>query len=386
MRDASRTIVPASRSIEYANKLVAPVPARVIDPPPRETGTDQRAPGLLRAGASRSRFPSWRPNPGSALATWVREEKRFSSTRALPDRCAARPDPRPVCCSSYRTRESPGSGSFTSAVGGQIRANLGGCGRRRGQMVWLLVLAAIVAQSLDYQWRVLPSQRHRILRARKGGLVLAALRKRRGEPHERRSSESLTAPRATSLRGKTYARLQDLGKAMPDLRKALRLRPTTRGPRGVRGRQQPPRWDAAGAIEAYSRAIALDPTIRPVRPREGNSSTTRGGWTMQPSICDARRHGRFWETTGSRRTPSLVVISARVGEAFGASDELSRVMSAGESAATGFWSNARFLCGQLAEPAFLGDLTARGGGDAGGSSGRKVLPGGREAPRLRGST
>jgi hypothetical protein len=40
----------ASRSVEYASKLVAPTPLGPIDPPPRGA-TDHRAPGLVKAGA-----------------------------------------------------------------------------------------------------------------------------------------------------------------------------------------------------------------------------------------------------------------------------------------------------------------------------------------------
>lgn len=50
LRDASRIIVPASRSIEYADKLVAPYRIGPLDPPPNGPH-DHRARGLLRYGA-----------------------------------------------------------------------------------------------------------------------------------------------------------------------------------------------------------------------------------------------------------------------------------------------------------------------------------------------
>jgi 4-amino-4-deoxy-L-arabinose transferase-like glycosyltransferase len=84
VRDASRTIVPASRSIEYASKLVAPERIGAIDPPPRGP-TDQRAPGLLRAGAIEP-FPVVATESREKLASWVREGKRvFIDASSLPD-------------------------------------------------------------------------------------------------------------------------------------------------------------------------------------------------------------------------------------------------------------------------------------------------------------
>jgi hypothetical protein len=83
VRDASRTIVPASRSIEYASKLVAPVPLGAIDPPPRGP-TDQRAPGLLRAGAI-DPCPVVATESPERLARWVREGRRvFIDASSLP--------------------------------------------------------------------------------------------------------------------------------------------------------------------------------------------------------------------------------------------------------------------------------------------------------------
>lgn len=84
VRDASRTIVPASRSIEYASKLVAPARIGPIDPPPRGP-TDQRAPGLLRAGAV-DPCPIVATESPKKLAAWVEEGRRvFIDASSLPD-------------------------------------------------------------------------------------------------------------------------------------------------------------------------------------------------------------------------------------------------------------------------------------------------------------
>jgi hypothetical protein len=50
LRDASRILVPASRTSEYADKLVAPAPIGRLDPPPKGPH-DHRAPALRKAGA-----------------------------------------------------------------------------------------------------------------------------------------------------------------------------------------------------------------------------------------------------------------------------------------------------------------------------------------------
>jgi hypothetical protein len=50
LRDASRILIPASRTSEYADKLIAPAPIGRLDPPPKGPH-DHRAPALRKAGA-----------------------------------------------------------------------------------------------------------------------------------------------------------------------------------------------------------------------------------------------------------------------------------------------------------------------------------------------
>jgi tetratricopeptide (TPR) repeat protein len=228
---------------------------------------------------------------------------------------------------------------------------------------WLLVLAAIVAQSLDYQWRVLPTNGTGYYVRGRADYVL---RRYQGAAENLTKSIEREPDDAESylLRGKTYARLQDLGKAMPDLRKALTLAPNYERAHAAFGDGRATAWDAAGAIEAYSRAIALDPTSARYALERGKLLYDAG--RLDDAAVDLRRAATALLGDDQVTAYSLLwVARARVGEAFGASDELSKVMSAGRIRGNRFWSNARFLCGQLAEPAFLGDLTARGGGDAG---------------------
>lgn len=84
LRDSSRTIVPASRSVEYAKTLVAKAPIGAIDPPPRGP-TDHRAPGLLRAGAI-DPCPVVATESRETLVSWVREGRRvFIDASFLPE-------------------------------------------------------------------------------------------------------------------------------------------------------------------------------------------------------------------------------------------------------------------------------------------------------------
>lgn len=84
LRGSARTIVPASRSVEYASKLVAPLPIRSIDPPPRGPD-DTRAPGLLRAGAV-DPCPLVATEAPQALAAFVRAGRPvFIDASFLPD-------------------------------------------------------------------------------------------------------------------------------------------------------------------------------------------------------------------------------------------------------------------------------------------------------------
>lgn len=84
VREASRTIIPASRSVEYASKLVAPTRIGAIDPPPRGP-TDHRAPGLLRAGAI-DPCPVVATESRAKLVSLVREGRRvFIDASFLPE-------------------------------------------------------------------------------------------------------------------------------------------------------------------------------------------------------------------------------------------------------------------------------------------------------------
>jgi tetratricopeptide (TPR) repeat protein len=236
---------------------------------------------------------------------------------------------------------------------------------------WLLVLAGIVAQSLDYQWRVLPTNATGYYVRGRADYVL-----RRYESAVDNLTKSIERrpddAESYLLRGKAYARLQDLGKAMPDLRRALTLAPDYERVHAAFGDGRATAWDTAGAIEAYSRAIALDPTSARYALERGKALYDAG--RLDDAAADLRRAATA--LLGDDQVTAyflLWVARARAGEAFGASAELQKVMSAGRIRGDRFWTSARFLCGQLHEPAYLADLESKSGGNVDELSAERFL-------------
>lgn len=84
LRDTSRIIVPASRSIEYADKLVAPHRIGPLDPPP-DGAQDHRTPGLLRYGAL-DPCPLTATEARALIPRWLASGRRvFLDAGFLPD-------------------------------------------------------------------------------------------------------------------------------------------------------------------------------------------------------------------------------------------------------------------------------------------------------------
>jgi tetratricopeptide (TPR) repeat protein len=165
------------------------------------------------------------------------------------------------------------------------------------------------------------------------------------------------------LRGKAYARLQDLEKAMRDLRRALELRPSYEKAHAAYADGKATAWDERGAIEEYSRAIALDASYGRYSLERGKLRYDMG--SLDDAAADLRRAAS--ELLGDDQVTAyllLWVARARAGEAFGATAELTDVMTAGRIQGDRFWTNARFLRGELAEPAYLAALAAADGDDA----------------------
>jgi tetratricopeptide (TPR) repeat protein len=228
---------------------------------------------------------------------------------------------------------------------------------------WLLVLVVVIAQSLDYQWRALPTSatgyyargRADYMARRYGSAVDNLTKSIAREPED---------AEGYILRGKAYARLQDLAHAMPDLRRALELRPDYEKAHAAFADGKATAWDAQSAIDAYSRAIALDPTYGRYSLERGKLLYDTG--RLDDAAADLRRAATV--LLGEDQVTAyllLWVARARAGEAFGATAELTGVMAAGRIHGERFWSNARFLCGGLAEPAHLAALNALAGDDVG---------------------
>jgi tetratricopeptide (TPR) repeat protein len=226
---------------------------------------------------------------------------------------------------------------------------------------WLLVVAVIVAQSLSYHWRVLPTS--------------AAGYYARGHAdfltdHFESAVDNLTksiernAKDADSYiyRGEAYAKLREFGKAMPDLEKALQLRPDYERSHAGSGDVKVALWDTKGALDAYSRALEADPNYARCYLERGMLSYDTEHWS--DAAADFRRSARLLLTDKQVTAQLLVWMArARAGDASGATDELSDVMKATTIRGDRFWAGAQFLSGQIAEPAYLAAVANMKGDD-----------------------
>ena len=83
MRGSSRIVIPASRSLEYASKRIAPTRIGPLDPPARGP-YDHRAPGLVKYGAI-DPCPIVATEARAAIPRWIAEGHRvFVDTTDLP--------------------------------------------------------------------------------------------------------------------------------------------------------------------------------------------------------------------------------------------------------------------------------------------------------------
>jgi len=153
-------------------------------------------------------------------------------------------------------------------------------------------------------------------------------------------------------RGESYANQQQFGKALPDIDKALQLRPDYEKAHAADADVKAMLWNAEGAVAAYSRALELDPDYTRVFLRRGM------GWYDLQQWREAAgdlRQGATRLLSDSQITAQLLlwVARARAGDASGATDELLGVMQLGRIRGDRFWAAAQFLTGQITEPAYL---------------------------------
>jgi len=216
---------------------------------------------------------------------------------------------------------------------------------------WLIVLGLIVAQSLDYHWRRLPTTAAGYFSRGRADYLLGEYE---SAIENFARSIALDSKDAETYiwRGEAYAKLRDFDRAMPDLTTALTLRPEYAKAHAAMADGKAAAWDGSGAIAEYTLAIEKDPIY-------GRCYFQRG-----QLLYDA---GRFGEAADDlRRAASLLVgdnqinahlllwlARARAGDPAGATSELARVLRLGTIRESRFWNGGHFLCGNVSEAAYL---------------------------------
>ena len=221
---------------------------------------------------------------------------------------------------------------------------------------WLLVLVVIIAQSLDYHWRVLPTSAAGYFARGKadflnGEFASAAANLSKSIELRPMAAESYF------WRGETYLRLHDLVRAMPDFEKAVDLQPEHEKPHAAYGDGKDAAWDAVGAIGEYSRALAIEPNYSKCYLARGMLLYDGKRWGDAAADL-GRAASMFLDGRQVTANVLLWVARARAGDAAGASAALSGVVKAGRIRGDRFGTTARFLCGELAEPGFLAAMAA----------------------------
>jgi tetratricopeptide (TPR) repeat protein len=149
---------------------------------------------------------------------------------------------------------------------------------------WLVVLVVIVAQSLNYHWRVLPTSAAGYFARGKGDYLNGEFPS--AVANFTKSIDLRPNDADTYLwRGETYVMIHDLARAMTDLEKAVELRPDYERARSALGDGKSAAWDAAGAIAEYSLAIVADPNCPRCYLVRGRRFVTPSGGTTPRQIC-----------------------------------------------------------------------------------------------------
>lgn len=226
---------------------------------------------------------------------------------------------------------------------------------------WLLLLVVVIAQSLDYHWRALPTSATGYYARGRADYMRRLYR----DAIENLTKSIELQPEdadAYLLRGKAYAKLHDLGRAMPDLEKAIDLRPDYDKSRTAYADGRAAAWDAEGAIREYSRAIAADSLSGRYYLERGKLFYDSERW--DDAAADLGR-GATVLLGDDQVTAQLLLWAARArsGAAFSATAKLSSTLAAGRIRGDRFWTNARFLCGETGEPAHLASLATLEGDD-----------------------
>jgi len=217
---------------------------------------------------------------------------------------------------------------------------------------WLWVTAAVVAQSLSYHCRSLPTTAAGYsARGRSdydSGLYEDAVANL-SKAIERRPDDV----HSYILRGESYAKLHDFASAMRDIEKAETLQPGLDKAHAAGGDVRVAKWDADGAIREYSLALEADPSYGRCYLERGKLLYDARKW--DEAAADFRR-GAEMLVEGSQVSSQLFLwmTRARAGEAMGATRELVDVVKSKRVAGTFFFRMcARFLNGEMDEPTWL---------------------------------
>src|SRR5260221_6145273 len=142
---------------------------------------------------------------------------------------------------------------------------------------WLLLLGVIVAQSLNYHCRGLPTTAAGYFARGRADYLLGEYESAIGNFTKSIELQSTDANSYIWL-GEAYAKLHDFGHAMPDIEKALALRPDYAKSHAGYADGKAAAWDTEGAISEYSRAIEMDPDYGRCYLERGKMLYDAGRW------------------------------------------------------------------------------------------------------------
>ena len=225
---------------------------------------------------------------------------------------------------------------------------------------WLLVLALVVLQSLNYHWRLLPTTASGYFARGRTDYI--------GGDYER-AIENLTksierdslSAEAYIWRGEAHAKLHEYDRAKPDLEKALEVAPGYAKSHAAMADYLAAVWDRDAAIKEFTVAIDYDPTYARCYLERAQLQLDTERWD---DAADDLRKGTGLLVEDRQATAYLLlwIARARGGDALGATAEL-KVAVSKRLDVHRFWAGARFLAGETAEPAFVAEMTADKAGD-----------------------
>jgi Tfp pilus assembly protein PilF len=213
------------------------------------------------------------------------------------------------------------------------------------------VLVVIVAQSLNYHWRALPTSATGYFARGRGDFLAGAFD---SAVANLTKSIELDPNGADSYiwRGEAYLRLHDLPRAMADFEKAVALRPAYAKAHFSHGDGFDAAWNAGAAIDEYSRALALEPDYAKCYLARGQLFYDTARW--DDAAADLRK-GASMLLADKQAASSLLLWLARArgGDTAGATAELKGALEARQVHGASFAAGARFLIGELTEKAYL---------------------------------